>query len=933
MADETLYTWVQLSDVHFGHGSPSWREDQADVVDKLVQDIPEALNLAGAAVPSALFLTGDIAYSGTADQFAYAREMLSRINERLGADVPVFAVAGNHDVVRTPRDNLSTMRLLKELRSGGDIDESLAHKPDAEMLEARFSAFRDFCQDVGSPVCIANEWVSTVDLGSVKLRLVGWNTGLLCNDNSERGALGIPLAAAIRSLRGRDSNEIIVVLTHHGLDWLQEALRNKVRGRLWTRGANVHLSGHEHNPDFSASENARGERLIDITAGAIHADEDRGWAQTEYYYSIASIVANDAGIFLNVYPRKFSLKSYSWVADVESAPAGEMCASFRLISRSDQSPSEQQLPASDVRRPFIERLRKLGRRRTTFPTDLSTAQVVDMELVVPARTQTGIEVIDAIDRLGTDSTLILGDPGSGKTILAYTLAKHWLTNGLLPIAVDLRDVGDVATSIDQLLEDLFQGDAIAGHLTNLRFIVDGLDEALGAGLEPEDVHSRISALQRFAPVVALCRRREYATRLGAWLSEDFDSVIDLAQWGPAQFTEYLERLAGAGQIRDTRLASVVEQDPRLATLITRPLLARMLTLVANSSAENVPTNVPALYNAYLTRLAESADVGLRRITGTQDGVAMGVWRRVAWEMFLRNDRGVDAFTPEQVLDAAMTDDITGDVAFRAVEAIMDVDPGGNTVSFLHYSLFEFLVAQTIAERISELAATDPAAATEALSKDLTHEIRSYLVSLLREADNPTLHRRAENLVAVYKAGRRLECPASLTVCNLVVYVLSRLGISADDALVSLLRDEDEPFLRNSIQWALARQDHRPSVKEYIDELNNDPHAASLNRGYLLYYYGDIDEHAGPPYLDGGDSWGNTREKVTDKFRRSEYETVSASRRLVDVFTFCDMALSRGQHLTSDETALLEEVLEAVPGDPTIDNSLTTVRGKLDDVRP
>ena len=230
MPERILYTWVHLSDIHFGHGDPDWCEDQRDVVDKLITDVREALDAADESSPDALILTGDIAFAGKPDEFIYAEEMIRDIVEAAGGDPRVYTVAGNHDVVRTTSDNLSEMRLIEGLRSGRDrLADVLTHGPDVAALERRFAPYRDFCERVGSPFAITTAWTEGVKLSNgVILRFVGWNSGLLCQDNSDRGRLSLPVGSAIASVRHRKSNEIVVVMTHHDLDWLQEECRTKL---------------------------------------------------------------------------------------------------------------------------------------------------------------------------------------------------------------------------------------------------------------------------------------------------------------------------------------------------------------------------------------------------------------------------------------------------------------------------------------------------------------------------------------------------------------------------------------------------------------------------------------------------------------------------------------------------------------------------------
>src|SRR5262245_25742904 len=106
---DSLFSWVQVSDIHFGHGNPSQAWDQRLVVKTLADDIEKVVGQ-GYPHPDALFITGDVSFSGgvrkrpgaaASDEYTQANEWLVDICKRmeLGNDA-VYIVPGNHDVQR-----------------------------------------------------------------------------------------------------------------------------------------------------------------------------------------------------------------------------------------------------------------------------------------------------------------------------------------------------------------------------------------------------------------------------------------------------------------------------------------------------------------------------------------------------------------------------------------------------------------------------------------------------------------------------------------------------------------------------------------------------------------------------------------------------------------------------------------------------------------
>src|SRR5215217_5599641 len=117
-----LFSWIHLSDTHFGHGDVSqWldrelvlRELRRDVADFKKHKIPR---------PHALFITGDVAFSGsvlTETEYESAYKWISELAEATKIESDrIFVVPGNHDVQRNiEQQHNHTAQLLNGIRSG-----------------------------------------------------------------------------------------------------------------------------------------------------------------------------------------------------------------------------------------------------------------------------------------------------------------------------------------------------------------------------------------------------------------------------------------------------------------------------------------------------------------------------------------------------------------------------------------------------------------------------------------------------------------------------------------------------------------------------------------------------------------------------------------------------------------------------------------------
>src|SRR5262245_12790591 len=100
---ENLFTWLHLSDLHF---RGPWAVGDAHRIRAQVQ---QELAERGDPKPDALFVTGDLAWTGHPEEYADAAIWLRDTAFALDLEPSrVFVVPGNHDVDRqAPRTSLA----------------------------------------------------------------------------------------------------------------------------------------------------------------------------------------------------------------------------------------------------------------------------------------------------------------------------------------------------------------------------------------------------------------------------------------------------------------------------------------------------------------------------------------------------------------------------------------------------------------------------------------------------------------------------------------------------------------------------------------------------------------------------------------------------------------------------------------------------------
>jgi 3',5'-cyclic AMP phosphodiesterase CpdA len=321
---EVVFAWLHLSDVHFGHGDEAHRWSQEQVVNSLIDDIRTCIERRPdpAPRPQALFLTGDVAFKGAANEYHAAAEWLRKLTRVVGLTRrDVYVVPGNHDVQRTSDRERQAWRLLQSLRSvPSSITEALQDPQDRALLTERFGNYLRFAKQF-SPASRAaqsgaEQWLFwrhlLTPVADLSVRLIGLNTALLCNDDHDEGRLGLGTWQA--DMAGRVPNEIVIVLAHHPFTWLGDYASPHVRAI--EASADLVLSGHIHVPERRKTTLGSGAERIDLVAGAVHGEKD----SREQGYRITAIVRRGDGFEIRDWPRRWSLSRQRYERDSDNLP-------------------------------------------------------------------------------------------------------------------------------------------------------------------------------------------------------------------------------------------------------------------------------------------------------------------------------------------------------------------------------------------------------------------------------------------------------------------------------------------------------------------------------------------------------------------------------------------------------------------------------------
>ncbi|WP_158627612.1 metallophosphoesterase [Corallococcus sp. AB038B] len=342
-----FFSWIHLSDIHVGHGDATHIEDQKLVLGALRRDV-EVMLASGVPRPDAIFVTGDIAFSGacrTPDEYMRAVRWLTDIARAAGLELgSVFVVPGNHDVQRPADKPVTARTLLRQLRKGEpSLDEVLADSAGLVQLRARQANYLAFAEGF-APACRTDAetpgaqlyWRHTLEMpGGPRLRIIGLNTALLAADESvfkaDQGRLwlGTRQLSAVFTEPEVAPNEVAIVLSHHPLrdHWLADETN---AARWIRRHAHLHLSGHVHEGTSERAGNGGGTALVSISAGAVHGEKTPHGYPARHGYNFGALVARDGALKVRIWPRMWSDVHKDFRLDVDNVPPNETYAEHDL---------------------------------------------------------------------------------------------------------------------------------------------------------------------------------------------------------------------------------------------------------------------------------------------------------------------------------------------------------------------------------------------------------------------------------------------------------------------------------------------------------------------------------------------------------------------------------------------------------------------------
>jgi Calcineurin-like phosphoesterase len=291
-----VFSWIHVSDLHFGAGNRERHFDRKRVTQAILRDL-RGIHDRTAQPPDRIFVTGDIAFSGRDEEYDEAKAWFDDVSRASGVPLcNVRLVPGNHDVDRGVARVPLTRAVHRAVRKGLiDLDELLGDTDGRSVLRSKLSRYRSFVDTnfFGHPDPLDDngiDWVEQIPAlpgtrGS--LRIAGLST-VWISDEEDGGPrdkpfvpnMALALGPLTDTLGETQEGDLLLVLTHHPPHWLDEASAGRL-SRALVRPAHIHLCGHVHRAAAGTEKRfGRAGESVRYVAGAAHGDkgEEYGYA-------------------------------------------------------------------------------------------------------------------------------------------------------------------------------------------------------------------------------------------------------------------------------------------------------------------------------------------------------------------------------------------------------------------------------------------------------------------------------------------------------------------------------------------------------------------------------------------------------------------------------------------------------------------------------
>ena len=411
---------LHLSDIHF-KADKAWDADP--VLRALTKFI--AKEVEGGLVPDLVAITGDLAFAGTAEEYRLARDWLeTRLWPALPDDFSrdrLLLVPGNHDVDRGKVD-IVAKAVQKDLLAAGDqnqIAKILGDAGQRDVLLKRHAAYQDFLGDWLGEEQPLPWWQRSIEIRGVHLHVAGLDSAWMACGDEDRGRLLLGRYQINQTVLSQDGEgaDWRLALLHHPWDYFAEFDVHETRSAIHQH-RDLLLRGHLHFPQTERVVPPDPTRAcLELVAGCVYEN-------SRYPNAFQWIELHLEPRCVKVLYRTWTHGAWTIDRNQPGCPEGWYCYDL-LCSRK---------AGTDFDIEIGYRAKELARKSEDAKKSLAAASVdlLAWEKALPNgqwMERPERESIEARFQLNTSSTVLLGEPGSGKSALLSKIASDLLDHG------------------------------------------------------------------------------------------------------------------------------------------------------------------------------------------------------------------------------------------------------------------------------------------------------------------------------------------------------------------------------------------------------------------------------------------------------------------------------------------------------------------------
>lgn len=408
---------VQLSDIHLRMSGNSLLERRGAIVSAL-QNLEPELDAC------LLLFTGDVAYSGQADEYYLALDFIGKLQSDLSAVLPnrapvfVAAIPGNHDCdFSEPLAARDLLRAQLAANPSQVIDDSIIDV--GTKVQRSFFELRDALDEGSKTLRNGSKlyYEYQIRIGDKLVEVRCLNSAWLSQLHEAEETLHYPAASVAN--RNPDA-ALSLSLLHHPFPWFTALVRRELQRKL-EAVSDIILTGHEHEESRRTQVVGTGETNQFIEGGALQTDNP---AESEFNCLVVDTASRQQRFF-----------RFSW-ADTMYAPTheGEWEAFQvnRLRARHDFEPTQEFQGFLDDAGAGYE---KPGFGRPSLPQifvypELRRISLKGNENTPPMAGELLFESGDP------PNLLISGAEQSGKSALAKSIFVRMRDRGFIPVYLD-----------------------------------------------------------------------------------------------------------------------------------------------------------------------------------------------------------------------------------------------------------------------------------------------------------------------------------------------------------------------------------------------------------------------------------------------------------------------------------------------------------------